>query len=88
MTLQLIRVDGTHATLTRPELIDAFTEIRGYGIGADRLIDLHEQIVLEVDKNSGRLVRAGGVDRIQHRVAGQPHPCRLSRTVRRNRAES
>jgi len=87
VTLRLIRVDGTHATLTRPELIDAFTEIRGYGIGPDRLIDLHEQIMPEVDKISDRLVRAGGVDPIPHRVAGQPHPRRLPRTVRRNRAE-
>src|ERR1700719_1188783 len=30
--LQVIRVDGAQATITRPKLIDAFNEIRGYGM--------------------------------------------------------
>ena len=66
--LQLIRVDGTKATITRPKLIDAFIEIRGYGVSLDKLIDLHEQIVPLVDQISEMLVRAGAehvADRIK-----------------------
>src|SRR6202044_2982565 len=39
VALQLIRIDGTRATVTRPKLVEAFNEIRGYGVGLDRLID-------------------------------------------------
>src|SRR6202044_1583253 len=39
VALQVIRVDGTRATVTRPKLVEAFNEIRGYGVGLDRLID-------------------------------------------------
>lgn len=42
--LHLIEVDGDHATVLRPKLIDAFNEIRAYGISLDKLIDLHELI--------------------------------------------
>src|SRR5579875_2508980 len=66
--LQLIRVDGTTATVTRPKLIDAFIEIRGYGLSLDTLIDLHEQIVPLVDQISQLLVRVGAqhvADRIK-----------------------
>lgn len=57
MALQVIRVDATRATLTRPKLIEAFNEIRGYGVEFDKLIGLHEQIVPEIDKISDMLVR-------------------------------
>lgn len=59
VALQVIRIDGTQATITRPKLIEAFNEIRGYGVKFDKLIDLHEQIVPEIDKISDMLVRAG-----------------------------
>ena len=68
VSLQLIRVDGEHATVTRPKLVDAFNEIRSYGVEFDKLIDLHEQIVPEIDKISDKLVRAGAehvIDRIK-----------------------
>jgi DNA-binding transcriptional MerR regulator len=68
VALQLIRVDGAQATVTRPKLIEAFNEIRGYGVKFDKLIDLHEQIVPEIDKISDLLVRAGAehvMDRIK-----------------------
>lgn len=74
VALQVIRVDGSRATLTRPKLIEAFNEIRGYGVEFDKLIDLHEQIVPEIDKISDMLVRAGaehGLDRIK---PGEPLP--------------
>jgi DNA-binding transcriptional MerR regulator len=68
VALQLIRIDGEQATVTRPKLIDAFNEIRSYGVKLDKLIDLHEQIVPEIDKISDKLVRAGAehvADRIK-----------------------
>jgi DNA-binding transcriptional MerR regulator len=59
LALQIIRVEGEQATITRPKLIEAFNEIRGYGISTDKLIDLHEQILPKIDEISDMLVRAG-----------------------------
>jgi DNA-binding transcriptional MerR regulator len=70
--LQVIRVDGAEATITRPKLIDTFNEIRGYGVSMEKLIDLHENIVPLVDQISEMLVRAGAehvADRIKPREA-------------------
>ena len=70
--LQVIRIDGAQATITRPKLIDAFKEIRGYGVSMEKLIDLHEHIVPLVDQISEMLVRAGAehvADRIKPREA-------------------
>jgi DNA-binding transcriptional MerR regulator len=70
--LQVIRVDGPQATITRPKLIETFNEIRGYGMSMDKLIDLHEQIVPLIDQISEMLVRAGAehvADRIKPREA-------------------
>jgi DNA-binding transcriptional MerR regulator len=70
--LQVIRVDGAQATITRPKLIEAFNEIRGYGVSMDKLIDLHEHVVPLVDQISELLVRAGAehvADRIKPREA-------------------
>ena len=66
--MQLIRVDGDNATVMRPKLIEAFKDIRGYGISIDTLIDLHEQMLPQIDQISELLVRAGAehvVDRIK-----------------------
>ena len=51
--------DGHDATIVRPKLIEAFTEIRQYGVSTDKLIDLHEQIAPLVDQISAILVTAG-----------------------------
>jgi len=59
VALHLVKFDGDNTTLVRPKLIDAFNELRGYGIGMGKLIDLHEQIVPLVDEISAILVRAG-----------------------------
>jgi DNA-binding transcriptional MerR regulator len=70
--LQVIHVDGPQATITRPKLIEAFNEIRGYGVSMDKLVDLHERIVPLVDQISEMLVRAGAehvADRIKPREA-------------------
>ena len=74
VALQVIRVDGARATITRPKLIEAFNEIRGYGVKLDKLIDLHEQIVPEIDKISDMLVRAGAEHVIDRIKPGQPCP--------------
>lgn len=59
VALRVIRVDGEAATITRPKLIEAFNEIRGYGVSMDKLVDLHEQVLPLIDEISGLLVRAG-----------------------------
>lgn len=74
VNLQVIRVDGDQATVTRPKLIEAFNEMRGYGVGIDTLIDLHEQIVPEIDKISDMLVRAGAAHVLDHIKPGEPLP--------------
>jgi DNA-binding transcriptional MerR regulator len=74
VALQVIRVDGTRATVTRPKLIEAFNEIRGYGVDFDTLIDLHEQIVPEIDKISDLLVRAGAEHVMDRIKPGEPLP--------------
>jgi len=57
--LQLIRLEDDRATIVRPKLIEAFNEIRGYGIGIDKLIDVHEQVLPHIDEISRILVSAG-----------------------------
>jgi DNA-binding transcriptional MerR regulator len=74
VALQVIRIDGTQATITRPKLIEAFNEIRGYGVKLDKLIDLHEQIVPEIDKISDMLVRAGAEHVLDRIRPGEPLP--------------
>lgn len=74
VALQVIRIDGTQATITRPKLIEAFNEIQGYGVEFDKLIDLHEQIVPEIDKISDMLVRAGAEHVLDRIKPGEPLP--------------
>jgi DNA-binding transcriptional MerR regulator len=59
--------DGVNATVVRPKLIEAFNEIRQYGISADKLVDIHEQLLPLIDEIGGILVRAG-VDHVAHRI--------------------
>ncbi|OBH95717.1 MerR family transcriptional regulator [Mycobacterium sp. E2733] len=74
VALQVIRVDGAMATITRPKLIEAFNEIRGYGVKLEKLVDLHEQIVPEIDKISDMLVRAGAEHVLERIKPGEPLP--------------
>ena len=53
--------------MVRPKLIEAFNEIRQYGVATDKLIDLHEQISPLIDQISGLLVQAG-IEHVLHRV--------------------
>jgi DNA-binding transcriptional MerR regulator len=57
--LGVITLGDGEATIVRPKLIEAFNEIRQYGISTDKLIDIHEQTAPLIDEISGILVRAG-----------------------------
>jgi DNA-binding transcriptional MerR regulator len=66
--LGVIRLQDGEAIVVRPRLIEAFNDIRQYGVATDKLIDLHEQIAPIIDQISGILVQAGieeVVDRIK-----------------------
>lgn len=72
--LGLIRIDGGNVVVTRPKLVEAFREIRGYGIGLAQLIDLYEQTLPHIDAISTMLVRAGA-DHVLDRIKpGEPLP--------------
>jgi DNA-binding transcriptional MerR regulator len=57
----LIRIeqDGQDATIVRPKLIEAFNDVRQYGITIDKLIDIHERVLPLVNQISSILVEAG-----------------------------
>ncbi|WP_319456529.1 MULTISPECIES: MerR family transcriptional regulator [unclassified Mycobacterium] len=57
--LDVIKLQDGEAIVVRPKLIEAFNEIRRYGVTTDTLIDIHEQIAPLIDQISGILVRAG-----------------------------
>ncbi|MGV0741381.1 MerR family transcriptional regulator [Mycolicibacterium sp. XJ870] len=63
----VIRLDDSDAIVVRPKLIEAFNEIRQYGVGIDTLIDIHEQVVPHLDEISSILVRAG-VDQVAEKI--------------------
>ncbi|OHU98266.1 MerR family transcriptional regulator [Mycobacterium talmoniae] len=72
VALGLIRLDDGQATVTRPKLIEAFNEIRGYGIGIDRLIGLYEETLPHIDAISDILVRAGAEHVVDQIKPGEP----------------
>jgi hypothetical protein len=57
--LGVVTVDDDVATVVRPKLIEAFNEIKQYGVSTDKLVDIHEQTAPLIDEISGILVRAG-----------------------------
>jgi DNA-binding transcriptional MerR regulator len=59
VSLDVIKLEDGEAVVVRPKLIEAFNEIRQYGVATDKLIDLHEQISPLIDQISGLLVQAG-----------------------------
>jgi hypothetical protein len=63
----LIRLEDDDAIVVRPKLIEAFNDVRGYGITIDKLIDIHEQVLPLVDQISAILVRAGA-EHVQDRI--------------------
>ncbi|OBI05728.1 MerR family transcriptional regulator [Mycolicibacter nonchromogenicus] len=76
VALGVIRLNeaGSVATITRPKLIDAFNEVRGYGIAIDKLIDLYEQSLPHIDAISQMLVRAGAEHVLTRIQPGAPLP--------------
>jgi DNA-binding transcriptional MerR regulator len=59
VALGVVRIVDDEATVVRPKLIEAFNEIRQYGISVEKLVDIHEQTAPLIDEISGILVRAG-----------------------------
>lgn len=57
--LDLLRVDGDTVTVMRPKLLEAFREIREFGVTADTLIDIHVAVLPLVNQISEILVKAG-----------------------------
>jgi DNA-binding transcriptional MerR regulator len=56
-----------YAIIVRPRLIEAFNEIRQYGVPIDTLIDVHEKVLPHLDAISSILVHAG-VDQVAGRI--------------------
>lgn len=68
VSLGIIRLeDDEHATIVRPTLVEAFAEIRQYGVALDKLIDLHERVTPLLDQISAILVQAG-VDEVIEKI--------------------
>jgi DNA-binding transcriptional MerR regulator len=60
VALGLVRLEADeHATIVRPKLVEAFNELRQYGVTLDKLIDIHEKVKPLLDQISGILVQAG-----------------------------
>ena len=59
VALDIIRVDGDHATVVRPTLVEVLAEIHRFGVAYDKLIDIHEQVSPLLDQISAILVQAG-----------------------------
>jgi DNA-binding transcriptional MerR regulator len=65
--LGLVRLTDDEAIVVRPKLIEAFNDIRQYGVTTDKLIDLHERIAPLTDQISAILVQAG-IEEVLHRI--------------------
>jgi DNA-binding transcriptional MerR regulator len=65
--LDVIRLEDDEAVIVRPKLIEAFNDIRTYGVATGKLVDLHEQIAPLIDQISGILVQAG-IDEVVDRI--------------------
>ena len=75
VSLGIIRLeDDEHATIVRPTLVEAFTEIGRYGMALDKLIDVHEQVAPLLDQISAILVQAGLDEVLDQINPGAPMP--------------
>lgn len=72
--LGIIRLEDDQATIVRPTLVEAFTEIGRFGVNMDKLIDVHEQVTPLLDQISAILVQAG-LDEVVDKInPGAPMP--------------
>lgn len=75
VSLGIIRLDDDeHATIVRPTLVEAFIEIRQFGVNLDKLIDVHEQVTPLLDQISAILVQAGLDEVLDQINPGAPMP--------------
>lgn len=65
--LGVIKLQDGEAVVVRPKLIEAFNDVRQYGVATAKLIDLHERIAPLLDEISAILVQAG-IDEVLHRI--------------------
>lgn len=79
--LGIIKLEGEgdleEAIVVRPKLIEAFNDIRQYGVATSKLVDVHEQVAPLIDQISGILVQAGVsevIDRLKPGTALPPDP--------------
>ena len=75
--------DDGDATIVRPKLIEAFNEIRQYGVGTDKLIDIHEQIAPLIDADQRAIWCRQASSTSSHRIkpgAALPAGYRSGRT--------
>lgn len=56
VALGLVTVNGTKALVRRPQLLEAFAELRGFGMATTTVLDLYEQVQPSIDEISRRLV--------------------------------
>lgn len=75
VSLGIIRLeDDDHATIVRPTLVEAFTEISQYGVALDKLIDVHVKVSPLIDQISAILVQTG-LDEVVDKInPGAPMP--------------
>lgn len=55
----LVEIKGNRARVLRPQLLTAFAEMRGYGVGTATLLEIHHDVVPLVDQITQRLVAVG-----------------------------
>jgi DNA-binding transcriptional MerR regulator len=77
--LGIIKLEGEggleEAIVVRPKLIEAFNDIRQYGVAMSKLVDVHEQVAPLIDQISDILVQAGVeevIDRLKPGTALPP----------------
>lgn len=70
----IIKLEDGEALVVRPKLIDAFNDIRQYGVPTDKLIDVHEQVAPLIGQIGDILVQAGVEQVIGRLKPGAPMP--------------
>lgn len=78
----LVELKGNRARVLRPQLLNAFAEMRGYGVGNETLLGIHQDLVPLIDQITERLVSAG-VEELSSYFAfeGEPSSTNVSELV-------